>query len=340
VERLSLPSRKAQTAWILYSATGDKAKLASVYDNLADNLVWEGQNLRWILSTLHNIPDERDAEFVVSLIYDLQFAEKIASALGNSGAVSQWKTLTAQLTTEYETWFFPAGQPPVQKVYLDTSRASAPDSGDAPADFYNEQTGMWTALGLTQYVATGLAVPGLSSTYVHKLMERFDGEFDPSQQLAGLGSHLLKGPDAQLMEYGLLDNGYTEDASGLINALTRDIVRSGWFSEVYQASSNSPAQTPLGNGVRPSLFGLANLIDNVWMENGYRLGEGQAAVLRLPGADGGIRGLTSMGKPLNVSLNASAGTATVSGGAVRSSKCTVPVAEGQTVAVANTKCGM
>jgi hypothetical protein len=142
------------------------------------------------------------------------------------------------------------------------------------------------------------------------------------------------------MEYGLLDNGHSEDASGLINALTRDIVRSGWFSEIYQASSSSPAGTPLGVGVRPSLFGLANLIDNVWMENGYRLGEGQASVLRLPGADGGVTGLTSMGELLNVSLNASAGTATVSGGAVRSSECTFPVAAGQIVAVANSKCGV
>jgi hypothetical protein len=171
-------------------------------------------------------------------------------------------------------------------------------------------------------------------------MQRFDGEFDPSRQLAGLGSQLLKGPDAQLMEYGLLDYGHSEDASGLINALTRDIVRSGWFSEIYQASSSSPADTPLGVGVRPSLFGLASLIDNVWMENGYRLGEGQASVLRLPSADGGITGLTTMGEPLNVSLNASAGTATVSGGAVRPAKCAFPVAVGQTIAVANTKCGV
>jgi hypothetical protein len=80
------------------------------------------------------------------------------------------------------------------------------------------------------------------------------------------------------------------------------------------------------------------LIDNVWMNNGYRLGEGQASVLRLPGADGGVTGLTSMGESLNVSLNSSAGTATVSGGAVRSPKCSFAVAAGQTVAVA-AKCG-
>jgi hypothetical protein len=170
------------------------------------------------------------------------------------------------------------------------------------------------------------------------LMRRFDGEFAPSQQLAGLGSQLLKAPDAQLMEYGLLDTGSTADAYRLINALARDIVRSGWFSEVYQASSDSPGDAPLGTGVRPSLFGIANLIDNVWMNNGYRLGEGQASVLRLPGANGGVRGMTSMGESLNVSLNSSAGTATVSGGAVRSPKCTFPIAAGQTVEVA-AECG-
>jgi hypothetical protein len=330
----SLPSRKAQTAWILYSATGDRAKLASTYGNLARNLVWESRNLRWILIPGHNIRDERDAEFVVSLIFDLQFAEKIAATLGNSAGVNQWKTLTAKLTTEYENWFFPVGHGAVQKVYQGKLRTSAPADGDVPPDFHNARTGMWTSIGVTQYVATGLAIPGLSSTLVGMLMRRFNGEFAPSQQLAGLGLQLLKAPDAQLMEYGLLDTGSTADANGLINAIVRDIVRSGWFSEVYQASSDSKGDAPLGLGVRPSLFGIANLIDNVWMNNGYRLGEGQASVLRLPGAKGGVRGLTSMGESLNVSLNSSAGTATVSGGAVRSSMCTFPVAVGQTVAVA------
>ncbi|MGO2520893.1 MAG: hypothetical protein ACTH8F_12280, partial [Microbacterium sp.] len=45
----SLPSRKAQTAWILYSVTGDREKLDSVYDKLALHLNWERYNMRWVL---------------------------------------------------------------------------------------------------------------------------------------------------------------------------------------------------------------------------------------------------------------------------------------------------
>ena len=42
----SLPSRKAQTAWILYSATGDEEKLESIYEPLALHLNWERYNMR------------------------------------------------------------------------------------------------------------------------------------------------------------------------------------------------------------------------------------------------------------------------------------------------------
>ena len=44
----SLPARKAQTAWILYSKTHDRAQLEAVYPAIRKNLLWEERNPRWI----------------------------------------------------------------------------------------------------------------------------------------------------------------------------------------------------------------------------------------------------------------------------------------------------
>src|SRR3954452_8156690 len=85
----SLPSRKAQTAWILYQATGDREKLESIYDALKIHLDWEKENMRWVLHS-HNYLDERDSEFVASLIFDVQYASKIASELGHTDDAAQW----------------------------------------------------------------------------------------------------------------------------------------------------------------------------------------------------------------------------------------------------------
>ncbi|MHA4816127.1 hypothetical protein ACXZ65_17420 [Streptomyces aculeolatus] len=279
----SLPSRKAQTAWLLYSVTGDRSRMARTYGPLARHLHWESENLRWILHD-YDYPDERDAEFVVSLMVDLTYAVQIAETLGKTADVDTWKQLRQSLMKDYQEWFFPGSEGTIQKRFLEGSH---PD---------------WE--GLTMYVCTGLHIDGLPAAYVGRLQARFDGDYDPDRQFVGLAEEAIKAPDAQFIEYGLLDHQRTEQATVFLNALTRDMVRSGWFAEVYQESPDGLSVTPIARGVRPSLFGIANLIDNVWISNGYRsdLG-GKPAFVRLPDSRGGIARLTWHNKTYNINID-------------------------------------
>ncbi|HEY6739853.1 MAG TPA: hypothetical protein VI076_13495, partial [Actinopolymorphaceae bacterium] len=99
----SLPSRKAQTAWVLHSVTGDTARLRSTYAALRRHLLWARENPRWIFGD-HDDPNERDAEFVVSLLLDFRYAAEIASVLGDDEDVSFWHRQYDEFFADYLTW--------------------------------------------------------------------------------------------------------------------------------------------------------------------------------------------------------------------------------------------
>lgn len=280
----SLPSRKAQTALVLQQATGETDRLAAVYEDLARHLRWESEHLAWKNPGATPSEHERDAEFVVSLLVDLEYAKQVSMLVGRDADVAAWQGIIDDLLPRYQEWFFEEGGATYQKVWLDGSRRSE--------------------AGLTQYVATGLHVQDLEDETVDRLMARFDSEYDPGEQFAGLAAEAIKAPDAQLMIYGLLDQGKVERAQVLTNAITRDMVRSGWFAEVYQESGQGLESTPVARGVRPSLFGIAQLIDNVWMANGFRVDQGGAATLRMPGRDGGLTGMSHDGRSVDVDVTA------------------------------------
>lgn len=277
----TLPSRKAQTGWILYEATGDQEELESTYSNLVTYLDWaaEPDNMRWSYSGKGT--GERDAEFVASMIVDLQYAQKISALLGHDEDVQTWKEDAATLLADYEDWFFPRDEDGTitQTLYKHWTDGR-----------YADET------GLTQYVATGLHVPGLSEDVVDALLERFDSAFSADRPLAGLADDdpsALKAPDEQFIVYGLLDQGRDDDAEQVIDIVLRDIARTGVFAEVYSLDSNDQ---PYGTSVAPSLFGDINFLDNVWMMNGYRMDQGDPAFVRLSTTDGGIDGLSYLGE--------------------------------------------
>ncbi|WP_159065803.1 S-layer homology domain-containing protein [Gorillibacterium timonense] len=279
----SLPARKAQTAWILYEVTGDKERLAGIYDNLVKHLRWAAKNLRWSFGD--GGPNERDGEFVISLIIDYGYARQISELLGKTADAAEWVDSALKLKEDYKNWFFPKKGTTLYKHWLDGSR---PDD-----------------TGLTMYVTTGLHVPELPEYYVNELVDRFHSEYNPAMQLAGLGNESLKAPDAQFMTYGLLDQGKVEEATVLIHSFTRDIVRTKTFAEVYQKSSEDITAIPIATSIYPSIFGNIHLIDNLWIANGYRMDLGAPAFVRLPESTGGIKGLTWMGKGFDADIDGS-----------------------------------
>ncbi|MBD8078388.1 hypothetical protein [Cellulosimicrobium arenosum] len=346
----SLPSRKAQTAWILYSVTGDRDRLEGVYDKLALHLNWERYNMRWVLGA-NNHFDERDSEFVTSLAYDLEFAIKIADELGNDEDAEHYRAVRSEISEKYSEWFFPAAADQdgkvwdtVQKVYLDASRDDVPFGDDTEGQPFRNEDGQWVRPGWSFYTSTAFVMDELDDASKVKVMDRFLDDYDEDAQLAGLGDFAVKAPDLQLIAYGLLgmdpiagsDEAALRDrASVLVNAINRDMVRSGWFAEVYYAQGE-PGDSVGARGVRPSLFGISNYIDFVLMANGVRTDEGDPTFVRLAGATGGVSGLTYGGQHLDVDLDG--GQVRFSGPAADGVCDAIDVAEGETVTWAD-DCG-
>ncbi|RLP77510.1 hypothetical protein D9V32_03440 [Mycetocola tolaasinivorans] len=338
----SLPSRKAQTAWILYQATGDRQKLESIYQALKLHLAWEKNNMRWVLHG-HNYLDERDSEFVASLIFDLRFAAQIATELGHAEDAATWNAWRPELTRNYEEWFFPTTADKngktwatVQKVYLDPTRSAPPQADQGEGGPYRNEHGQWVDPGWSFYTTTALVMEDLAPEYRAGVRERFEDDYSEHRQLAGLGKFAIKAPDAQLMVYGLLDGGRAaeaDEAEVIIHSLTRDMTSSGLFAEVYYETG--AIGKPVGaRGVRPSLFGISNLIDNVFLANGVRTDLGTPSFVRLGHSTGGVSGVSWMGKRFDAVITGE--NIGVSGPAVADpSICPViPAPTGKTVGLA------
>ncbi|MSS83357.1 hypothetical protein FYJ24_00970 [Actinomycetaceae bacterium WB03_NA08] len=284
----SLPSRKAQTAWMLYSTTGNQETLAEIYPAIKSHMKWSSEHLAWNIHSHYpgggvNAADERDAEFVVSLIVDLDYAANIAEVLGKTDDQANYVALQKTLISQYKEWFFMPDGRAVQ--YLWTSRPDAT---------YEQRK------GIVNYVNTGLLVPDLSTDQVDALMERFNEEYDPNRQFAGTASDALKAPDAQFIAYGLIESGHTSVAQTYLEAVLRDVVRTHAFSEVYQEGPNGAE--PISRGEAPTTFGMAQVIDNIWILNGYRSDRGTPTFVHFPDSKGGVHNLTYLGKPLSIDL--------------------------------------
>ncbi len=289
----SLPSRKAQTAWMLYAVTGDRARLTGIYAELRRYLLWAQENPRWIFGD-HDFPDERDAEFVTSLIIDCGYAERIAAVVGETSDVPFWRTRKEQLTQDYASWFFPSEgpSPTLQYHYVEGSHADSP--------------------GNTLWVCTGLHLRQLTARQRDLLTARFRASFSPEATLAGFGFPDVKAPDVTFTAYGLLEKGMAAEADVFVQANIRDIVRAGSFAEVY----DDPPGGPVGTGVRPSMFGAVNVVDFVWLRNGYRADDGTPVFVRLSGdVDGGVSGLTYQARRFDVQVDDAAGVILLSGDA-------------------------
>lgn len=263
----SLPSRKAQTAAVLFALTGDRDALAASYPGLRRLMAWQAARPRWIYGT-YDFPGEQDAEFVTSLIIDLGFAAQLANVLGLPADATLFDGLRDDLLHEFrEHCFIGSGRDAVQHWFPDDETAAL--------------RGGTRGYGLQ--VTSGLAVPGILDWQRESLLRRFDEQFDATDQLAGFD--FVKHPNVGHTAYGLIDNGRPAEALALVNAVMRDVIRSGSFAEVYDRGPERPRPW----GVRPSIFGMTQVIDAVWLNNGLRadLGAPQPAIL--PGAAGAVR---------------------------------------------------
>ena len=273
----SLPSRKAQTAMILYRLTGDKRALAETYPALCRYLTWRMKITHWIYGDMKPDPNKKDAEFAFSAIIDMEHVASIAEILGKPEEAAQWRAKRAAFFDQAKTWFW---QTPTTPPIQNWNRTCRP----------NDQNN-------TVWVTTGLYMDGLlSGDYLASMVARFDRDFDPNANFAGF--FMPKYPDMSYSVYGLLTHGLTGRARGTMEAAVRDIVRAGApFAEQYIGDDFR------ADGVRPSLFGSSMVLDFTLLMNGYKYDRGvPAAVITLPRQEGGVSGLLLWGRRYDLEL--------------------------------------
>ncbi|OUS78314.1 hypothetical protein B1748_02560 [Paenibacillus sp. MY03] len=271
----SLPSRKAQTALILYNISKDADSLEEIYPALERYLLWRIDHLRWIMPGVDN-PDVIDAEFAVSALKDIEFAIEISRILGYIDKIDFWEDRYKELYKTYTTTFWKDG---------------------VPYQYYNLVNGEFTP-GNPLWTSTGMYITDLDPTLRESLYNRLKANMKPEEPFAGL--FIPKHPDVGYLTYGLIDNGLIEDAKMIIETMIRDVTKAHFFAEQYSVPG-----VPYPQGVRPSSFGATMLVDNVLQRNGYRMDMGKPMFTNLFEADGEVSNILLDGLTLNYKLDAS-----------------------------------
>lgn len=297
----SLPSNNARVAWILYTVKPDKEALAEIQPNLTRHLKWRFENPRWIFG--NNTPDtfQKDMDFVASALIDARYLMRINEELGLGEENADWETRNKTMYSNMKVWFFSK-------------------SREYPVQYYSAASGVRSD-GNGLWVIKGLHIPDIQQSEIDDLMRLFNHMYNPDKPFAGMVS--TKYEPNQYLINGLLEHGETEKACILAESALRDIVLTGIKAEgyYYQASDTKP----LPDGVRPSMFGCALTIDNVWLLNGVRFDDGMPVFINCFDRDGGVENYTVGEKAFHFSK---AGTIYTTGGSAIGTK-TVEVAKGE-----------
>lgn len=279
-----LPARKAQTAAVLYALTGDTAALRDIYPALRRHLLWQEANPRWVFKDL-TPPDQKDAQFLASVLIDMAYARDIARLLGLPDDVRMWGQHRSTSFANYLEWFWET--PTSEPIEWYVPSTGTRDKGNI----------LWISCGFH------LDLWPDDSTQLDGMIRRFESRYNPDLPFAGFAAPAEEGTqrpevgtmaawagfvqpkyaDTSYTIYGLLglaqqtgDVRLRDWAVVLSNSCVRDVVRANEFAEVY-----TEFVPPKGAGVRPSFFGAGMVLDGVLMNNGYRMDLGTPAFVRL-----------------------------------------------------------
>ena len=251
----SLPVNRARTAWILYQAKPDINKLRENFSNLDINLWWSMNHTYWIYGDINNDMNLnlKDSDFTAAVLVDLPYMIKICQLLGETEFEQIWTQRYNQFLSDFQQWHV--------RWY---------DDGAGGQVQLGCNDGISGALIQTLWATKALYSPDLSSASDAAFYRRLEREYDINKTFMGFSDVKLE--EIMYTIYGLYDNGYTSYAKTLTEASIREVVRASWFTETY-----SSGDYPIGDGVAPSLFGAVQLIDSVWIRNGYRYDAGVPA---------------------------------------------------------------
>ena len=255
----SLPSRKAQTAWILFKQRPDRARLAAVYPAIKRYLLWREQNPRWIYGG-NNAKDEKDIEFVVSWLLDVDYAIKIAGELGLADDGRMWQEKSKLMRENLHAWFF-SDPAKVHQFYFANKKV-----------FYTKERDSDRPI----MILTALWLKDLPADARERLLGLLREFHHPERAADGFA--YTKYADNNLDAYGLIDHGMAE-AKPFVEVFVRDSIRAGEFAEVLLPGKNGEPGT---EGVTPSLFNALNIIEFTWMLNGVRYESGTPTAFEFP----------------------------------------------------------
>ncbi len=280
IEGESLPSHKAQTAWILYQLTEDDTSLEAIYDPLKRYLLWRRDNPRWIHLD-HDYPNQRDADFVIKALLDMSYAEQIASVLDRPSEVELWKNERTALFEDYLNWFWeePTGEP-ASNVFLN-------DDGTVDEREFSRPS----VIGMGMHLDCWEDEPQLET-----IEAAVSESYDVDRTLLGIQPPWNKYGNYGYTVRGLIDRELTDLAHTMINVGARDVARANVFAEQYIIGNDHPEP----DGVTPSAFGMVKLIDMVLLKNGYRYDRGWPQFVRLPNEAGGVKNVSIRGKTLDI----------------------------------------
>ena len=274
----SLPSRKAETAWFLYNHDPDKylPNLKAIYPNLRKYLLWNENNLRWT-----DVTDEKDSEYLISWLVDVDYAIKIANEIGKTDDINMWLDKQRSMIKNYRDWYFAP-----EKIYQYW--------------FTDKKVHYWgiRTEDIDYMITTGLAIKNLPSDLLARL-EKYYLDIHNGSEVNGGFAKDVKYPDMSLTLRGLLDKGMYIQAKELANAALRDVIRATEFSE-----NTKPDATP--GGVMPSIFSACALIEYTWLTNNVRIDSGLPmaySVPLLPGDTGNL----ALDKPAQASSSEGSG---------------------------------
>jgi hypothetical protein len=268
----SLPSRKAHTAWVLYELSKDAKSLSEVYPAISRYLNWRLQNPRWIYTNM-TPENEKDAEFVVSAIKDVEYMILLAKELGLEEDAEEWRIKKESFVEQYKQWFWSTPQ-------------------DLPCQHINQYKGRDTH---PIQITTGLYVNEIDMDYYESLLGLFYKHYDTNQSFAGFNAP--KYPDVDFTLYGLIERGKDVLARGLLESNLRDILRADC---VYAETYTNDAE-PQPGGVRPSIFGLAAMIDFTLLKNGYMFTKGTPTAINIyPESTIGVTHIPYLGKYIDI----------------------------------------
>lgn len=246
----SLPTRLAEAAWILYQNTGSTTDLADIYPNLKKFMDWAEDNPRWICCG-HDIPEEKDFEFVASWLFDASFMIEIANELGYTSDATLWQSKRTAMLGSLQNWFF---TDPTVIYHVNYT--------------YPNQAPIY-AVGNDMFKLSALSIDGLTATQLAALKSNYMSIHRPDDDLNNFPYH--KYPDASLIVYGLLNHGGHVQARELAESSLRDAIRAKELGE---------ATVPTGSGIAissvvPSLFTAIQGVEFTWLLNGARLDSGE-----------------------------------------------------------------